>query len=269
MSLLNGKKGKELSFSDFVSSAVRGLFMPYFSLPIILLGVAVGYVTDLVLKPILAGGFENVGSIGAMAGPIATASGISIVTGIFIAVYGQIYGILATSAKTGTPTIGEAFAVIGQRGLSVFAAGLLVTLATVGIFIVGLIVVIGGAVAANAGGVTTGLSILFFVVYFFVVYLFVVYLYLTMRLGQAGWFAADGMGAIDAIKASWSRTQGHLLKILLWSIGGAFVFAAVGALIGLLTSSLPTGIGSSIGTGIGLVFTYASGSVLYRRITAK
>ena len=259
MSLLGAKKGKELGFSDFVSSAVRGLFMPYFSLPIIVLGVAVGYATDLVLKPILVDGFENVGSIGAMAGPIATASGISIITGIFIAVYGQIYGTLATSAKAGTPTIGEAFALIGQRGLSVFAAGLLVTLATVGIFIVGLIVVIGGAIAANAGGVTTGLFILFLVVF----------IYLSMRLGQAGWFAADGMGAIDAIKASWSRTQGHLLKILFWSLGGAIVFTAVGALVGLLTSSLPTAIGSSIGTGVGLVFTYASGAVLYRRITAK
>ena len=259
MSLLGAKKGKELGFSDFVSSAVRGLFMPYFSLPIIVLGVAVGYATDLVLKPILVDGFENVGSIGAMAGPIATASGISIITGIFIAVYGQIYGTLATSAKAGTPTIGEAFALIGQRGLSVFAAGLLVTLATVGIFIVGLIVVIGGAIAANAGGVTTGLFILFLVVF----------IYLSMRLGQAGWFAADGMGAIDAIKASWSRTQGHLLKILFWSLGGAIVFTAVGALVGLLTSSLPDGVGSSIGTGVGLVFTYASGSVLYRRITAK
>ena len=259
MSLLGAKKGKELGFSDFVSSAVRGLFMPYFSLPIIVLGVAVGYATDLVLKPLLVGGFENAGSIGAMAGPIATASGISIVTGIFIAVYGQIYGTLATSAKTGTPTIGEAMALIGQRGLSVFAAGLLVTLATVGIFIVGLIVVIGGAVAANAGGVTTGLFILFLVVF----------IYLSMRLGQAGWFAADGMGAIDSIKASWSRTQGHLLKILLWGIGGAIVFAAIGWLISQLTSTLPPAIGSSIGTGVGLVFTYASGAVLYRRITAK
>ena len=259
MSLLNGKKGKDLGFSDFVSSAVRGLFMPYFSLPIIVLGVAVGYVTDLALKPLLETGFQYAPSMGAIVGPIATASGISIVTGIFIAVYGQIYGTLATSAKTGTPTIGEAMALIGQRGLSVFAAGLLVTLATVGIFIVGLVVVIGGAVAANAGGVTTGLFILFLVVF----------IYLSMRLGQAGWFAADGMGAIDAIKASWSRTQGHLMKILFWSLGGAFVFTAIGALIGLLTSSLPDGIGSSIGTGVGLVFTYASGSVLYRRITAK
>jgi hypothetical protein len=259
MSLLNGKKGKDLGFSDFVSSAVRGLFMPYFSLPIIVLGVAVGYATDLVLKPILVDGFENAGELGAMAGPIATASGISIITGIFIAVYGQIYGTLATNAKAGTPTIGEAFAVIGQRGLSVFAAGLLVTLATVGIFIVGLIVVIGGAIAANAGGVTAGLFILFLVVF----------IYLSMRLGQAGWFAADGMGAIDAIKASWSRTQGHLMKIFFWSLGGGVVFTAVLALVALLTISLPTAIGSSIGTGVGLVFTYASGAVLYRRITAK
>ena len=259
MSLLNGKKGKDLGFSDFVSSAIRGLFMPAFSLPIILLGVAVGYATDLVLKPILVDGFENAGELGAAAGPLATASGISIITGIFIAVYGQIYGSLATSAKGSTPTIGETFAVIGQRGLSVFTAGLLVTIATVGIFIVGLVVVIGGAFAANAGGVTTGLFISFLVVF----------TYLSMRLGQAGWFAADGMGAIDSIKASWSGTQGHLLKIFFWSAGGVLVFAAVGALIGLLTSSLPEEIGSSIGTGVGLVFTYASGSVLYRRITAK
>ena len=258
MSLLNGKKGKDLSFSDFVSSAVRGLFMPYFSLPIILLGVAVGYATDLVLKPLLVTGFTQAGSIGAVVGPIATASGISIITGVFIAVYGQIYGALATSAKAGTPTIGEALALIGQRGLSVFAAGLLVTLATVGIIAVGLIVGTAGAVL-NAAGVTTGLFIL----------LLVVFIYLSMRLGQAGWFAADGMGAIDAIKASWSRTQGHLLKILFWSLGGAVVFTAVLALVGLLTSSLPSAIGSSIGTGVGLVFTYASGSVLYRRITAK
>ena len=148
---------------------------------------------------------------------------------------------------------------IGQRGLSVFAAGLVVTLATMGIFLVGLLVFVGAAIAANAGGVTTGLLVLFIIVF----------TYLSMRLGQAGWFAADGMGAIDSIKTSWSRTQGHLLKIFFWSLGGAIVFALVGALVDLLTSSLPTGISSSIGTGVGAVFTYASGAVLYRRITAK
>lgn len=59
------------------------------------------------------------------------------------------------------------------------------------------------------------------------------------------------------------------MKINFWSFGGAVVFTLVGTLVGLLTSSLPTGIASSIGTGVGLVFTYASGAVLYRRITAK
>jgi hypothetical protein len=258
MSLLNGKKGKDLGFSDFVSSAVRGLFMPYFGLPIILLGVGVGYATDLVLKPLLVTGFTQAGSIGAAVGPIATASGISIVTGIFIAVYGQIYAALATSAKTGTPTMGEAMAVVGQRGLSVFAAGLLVTLATVGIFIVGLSVVIGGIVA-NAGGVTYVLFLAFIVVF----------TYLSVRLGQAGWFAADGMGALDSISASWNRTQGHMLTIFFWGLGGFIIFGVVGWLIGQLTGSLSASVGSAIGVGVSLVFRYASGSVLYRRITAK
>jgi hypothetical protein len=258
MSLLNGKKGKDLGFSDFVSSAVRGLFMPYFSLPIILLGIAVGYASDLALKPLFLTGFQYAPSMGDIVRPIATAAGISIVTGIFIAVYGRIYATLATSAKTGTPTIGEAFTVIGQRGLSVFVAGFLVELARVGIFIVGFIVVTGG-VLANAGGVTYLLFLLFIVAF----------IYLSVRLGQAGWFAADGMGALDSIKASWNRTQGHMLTIFFWGLGGLVVFTLVGWLISQLTSSLPEGIGSAIGTGVGLVFTYASGSVLYRRITAK
>ena len=259
MSLLNGKKPKDLAFSDFVSSALRGLAMPNFSLPIILLGVAVGYVTDLALKPLLTAGIDETNALASVVGPIATASGISIVAGVVIAVYGQIYAVLATSAKSNAPTIGETFGVIATRGLSVLAAGFLVTLATVGIFVVGLIFVVGAAIAANASGVTTGLTVLFIVVF----------IYLLMRLGQAGWYAADGMGAIDAIRASWSGTQGHLLKIFFWGLGGGIVFGAIGALVGLLTSSLPSAIGGSIGTGIGLVFSYASGAVLYRRITAK
>jgi hypothetical protein len=203
-------------------------------------------------------GFTQAGSVGAAVGPVATVSGISIITGVFIAVYGQIYAALATSAKTGTPTIGEAMAVVGQRGLSVFAAGLLVALATAGVFFVGLIVVLG-AIFTNAGGVAYLLFLAFIAVL----------IYLLMRLGQAGWFAADGMGAIDAIKASWNRTPGHLMTIFFWGLGGVVVFNLVSWLISQITGPLPAGIGSAIGTGVGLVFTYASGSVLYRRITAK
>ena len=258
MSLLNGKKGKDLGFSDFVSSAVRGLFMPYFSLPIIVLGVGVGFATDLVVGPILAGQVVNAGEIGVLLGGVLATLVISIITNIFIAVYGQIYAALATSAKTSAPTMGEAMAVVGQRGLSVFAAGLLVGLATVAVIIVGFIVV-GGAIISNAGGVT----------YLLFLASIVVVVYLLMRLGQAGWFAADGMGALDAINASWNRTQGHMLTIFFWGLGGVVVFRAVGWLISQLTGPLPVGIGTAIGTSVGLVFTYASGSVLYRRITAK
>ena len=131
-------------------------------------------------------------------------------------------------------------------------------LATVAVIIVGIIVVVG-AVITNAGGVT----------YLLFLALIVVVVYLLMRLGQAGWFAADGMGAIDAIKASWNRTPGHLMTIFFWGLGGIVVFNAMGWLISQITGPLPDNIGNAIGTGVGLVFTYASGSVLYRRITAK
>jgi hypothetical protein len=258
MSLLNGKKGKDLGFSDFVSSAVRGLFMPYFSLPIIVLGVGFGFAIEFVVAPLIANGLKGTGEFGALAGVLVSIFVIAIITSIFTAVYGQIYAALASSAKTSAPTMGEAMAVVGQRGLSVFAAGLLVGLATVAVIIVGFIVV-AGAFISNAGGVT----------YLLFLASIVVVVYFLMRLGQAGWFAADGMGAIDAIKASWSRTPGHLLTIFFWGLGGVVVFNVVGWLISQLTGPLPDSIGGAIGTGVGLVFTYASGAVLYRRITAK
>ena len=258
MSLLNGKKGKDLGFSDFVSSAVRGLFMPFFSLPIILLGVGFAFAIEFVVAPLIANRLKDAGELGTVAGVVVSILVISIITSIFTAVYGQIYAALATSAKTSAPTMGEAMAVVGQRGLSVFAAGLLVGLATVAVIFVGIIVVVG-AIIANAGGVTYLLFLAFIVVV----------VYLLMRLGQAGWFAADGMGAIDAIKASWNRTPGHLMTIFFWGLGGIVVFNAMGWLISLITGPLPDNIGNAIGTGVGLVFTYASGSVLYRRITAK
>jgi hypothetical protein len=97
----------------------------------------------------------------------------------------------------------------------------------------------------------------------------VVFTYLSVRLGQAGWFAADGMGALDSISASWNRTQGHMLTIFFWGLGGFIIFGVVGWLIGQLTGSLSASVGSAIGVGVSLVFRYASGSVLYRRITAK
>ena len=50
---------------------------------------------------------------------------------------------------------------------------------------------------------------------------------------------------------------------------GFIIFGVVGLLIGQLTGFLPASVGSAIGVGVSLVFRYASGSVLYRRITAK
>jgi hypothetical protein len=100
--------------------------------------------------------------------------------------------------------------------------------------------------------------------------LLLVSLFLMMlRLGQTGWFAADGMGPVDALKASWSKTEGSLWRIFGWSIGGGIVFSIIGAVLGMIVEFLPAELRDPIKAGISLCFTYGSGAVMYRRVTSK
>jgi hypothetical protein len=94
-------------------------------------------------------------------------------------------------------------------------------------------------------------------------------MYLQLRLGQAAWFAADGMGAVESLKASWKKTQGHLWRIFGWSLGGAIVFSIINFVLGMIASALPAAMAMGVTTGIGLCLTYGSGIVLYRKITSK
>jgi hypothetical protein len=94
-------------------------------------------------------------------------------------------------------------------------------------------------------------------------------MYLQLRLGQAAWFAADGMSAVDSLKASWEKTQGHLWRIFGWSLGGAIVFSIINLVLGMIASALPAAMAMGVTTGIGLCLTYGSGIVLYRKITSK
>jgi hypothetical protein len=77
------------------------------------------------------------------------------------------------------------------------------------------------------------------------------------------------MGPVDALKASWSKTEGSLWRIFGWSIGGGIVFSIIGAVFGLIVQFLPAEINVPVSTGISLCFTYGSGAVMYRRVTSK
>ncbi len=256
MALTLGKKGKALGFGDYLSTGARSLFTPAFSLPIIVIGIVVSYIVQLTLGSVISSG---VAQTGANVDITKAISGLALafVASIFVNVYGQVYAVMAT-ASAKMPTIGEAANTAVSRWLNVLATGLLGGLLTVGILLVGFAVFLIGAVQLGA---QAGLGIL-------LVFIFV-YTYVTLRLGQAGWFAADGMGPVDALKASWAKTVGNLWRIFGWSIGGAIVFGVIGAVLGNITQALPSGIGGPVNSAISLCFTYGSGAVMYRRITSK
>lgn len=257
MALTQGKKGKALGFGDYLTTGVRSLFTPAFSLPIIGLGIAVSYVVKLTLGSAINSGLASTGSTDANLGAIGSGLAIAFVTGLFINVYGQVYAVMAT-ASAKMPTIGEAANTAVSRWLNVLAAGLLGAACTVGILVAGLfIVTVGAASLGSQAG--SGLLLVFGFVF----------VYMMLRLGQAGWFAADGMGPVDALKASWEKTQGSLWRIFGWSIGGGIVFTIIGLVLGMIVGALPAEIADPVKTGISLCFTYGSGAVMYRRVTSK
>jgi ABC-type multidrug transport system fused ATPase/permease subunit len=257
MALTQGKKGKALSFGDYLTTGVRSLFTPSFSLPIIVLGIAVSYIVKLAVGPLIDSGLEQTGSSNAQVGQFFSGIAIAFVAGLFINVYGQVYAVMAT-ASAKMPTVGEAANTAVSRWLNVLAAGLLGALCTVGILVAGVLIV---AVGSASLGSQTGAGLLLLFCFVFV--------YMMLRLGQTGWFAADGMGPVDALKASWAKTEGSLWRIFGWSIGGGIVFSIIGLVFGLIVGALPTEIADPIKTGISLCFTYGSGAVMYRRVISK
>jgi hypothetical protein len=257
MALTLGKKGKALGFGDYLTTGVRSLFTPAFSLPIIALGIAVSYVVKLAAGPLINSGLEQTGSTNVEVGQFLSSLAIAFVAGLFINVYGQVFAVMAT-ASAKMPTIGEAANTAVSRWLNVLATGILGGLLTVGILIAGLIAFVAGTAAL---GTEAGAGIALLASFTFV--------YMMLRLGQAGWFAADGMSPVDALKASWNKTLGSLWRIFGWGLGGLIVFGIIGNVLGLIAGGLGSDIGDPIKTAIGMCFTYGSGAVMYRRVTSK
>jgi hypothetical protein len=252
MALYGGRPPAQLTLTDAIMTGFRTAIQPNFVIPILVIGVVVNLVVMAafvpLLAPIIGGGSTSAALIGgAFISGIVGALVASTIGGILLNLYGQVW---ATMASVGdAPTMQVAFARVNERWMSILGAGLISAGATLGIMLV------GGLLSAVLGA----LGILLFLV------TIVVVIYVGARLSLAGWLAADGAGAMDAVRGSWELSGSKLLLIVGWVLAYGIVFAIVGGTLGAILGFIPL-IGSALATTVGSAFGFGAGVTLYRKV---
>ena len=249
MALFGGKTPAQLTLTDAIMTGFRMVTQVNFIVPILVLGIIVNAIVIAAILPIvIAIAIPTSGSTSAVLGG-AIIAGIfgavigGIIGGLLLNLYGQVW---ATMASVGdAPTVQAAFARVGVRWVSILGAGLIAGFVTVGIIIV------GGIIGAALGGI--GILVLVAAV--------VVGIYVGARLSMAGWLAADGAAAMDAVQTSWAMTEGRLLMIIGWGIVYGIVFGIVGEIIKILPV-----VGGVLAATATVAFGYGAGVTLYRKV---
>lgn len=253
MALFGGKTPAQLTLSDAIMTGFRMVTQVNFVIPILVIGVIVNAIVIAAILPIVIaliiptsgtssavlGGAIVTGVVGAVIG--------GIIGGLLLNLYGQVWATMASVGEA--PTVQAAFARVGVRWMSILGAGLIAGLVTVGIIIV------GGIVGAALGVI--GIIILIAAA--------VVGIYFGARLSMAGWLAADGAAAMEAVQTSWAMTQGKLLLIIGWGLAFGIVFGIVGGIIGAILGVIPF-IGPALAQTASVAFGYGAGVTLYRKV---
>ncbi len=257
---LFGSIGPErLTLGTAIEVAFKALGKLPFLGPILAISVVVNAIIEIALGPMLRSGALTPGArptiedLNAILGAAAVTFIVTLLGGILVAVYGQVWAVTASVGPL--PTIGETLRIAGRRWMSIIGASLLVGAVTIGFVLLALVVlrVLADISAAIAFGVGVGLVIVF--------------IWFAARLSMAPWLAADGGSAIASVQGSWRMTEGQLLRIIGWSIGYGLLFALLAGALGLVLARVPL-IGGGIGQGISLALTYAAGVTLFRRTQA-
>lgn len=253
MALFGGKTSAQLTLSEAITTGFRMVTQVNFVVPILVIGVIVNAIIIAAILPIVIGLIiPTSGNTSAVLGG-AIISGViggiigGIIGGLLLNLYGQVWATMASVGEA--PTIAAAFARVGLRWMSILGAGLVVGLAAVGIIIV------GGIVGALLG--VLGLVL--------IVIATVAAIYVGARLSMAGWLAADGAAAMEAVQTSWTMTEGKLLLIIGWGFAFAIVFGVVGAIIGAILGIIPF-IGPALAQTASVAFGYGAGVTLYRKV---
>ncbi|MBI3745584.1 MAG: hypothetical protein HY264_03505 [Chloroflexi bacterium] len=253
MALFGGKTPAQLTLTDAIMTGFRMVTQVNFVIPILVIGVIVNAIVIAAILPIVIGVIlpnsatdSTVLGGAIIAGIIGGVIG-GIIGGLLLNLYGQVW---ATMASVGDgPTIQAAFARVGLRWMSILGAGLIVGFVLVGIIIV------GGILAALLGPL--GIVVLIVAA--------IAAIYLGARLSIAGWLAADGAAAMEAVQTSWTMTEGKLLLIIGWGLAFGIVFGIVGGIVGAILGIIPL-VGPALAQTVSVAFGFGGGVTLYRKV---
>jgi hypothetical protein len=252
MALFGGKAPAQLTLSDAITIGFRMVTQVNFVVPILVIGVIVNAVVVAAIVPFLISialpSSSNALVIGgALISGVVGALLAGIIGGLLLNLYGQVWATMASVGEA--PTMQAAFARVGGRWISILGAGIITGAITLALFIA------GGIIAAILGAV--GFLLLLVVL--------VLAIYVGARLSMAGWLAADGAAAMDAVQTSWAMTEGKILLIIGWGLVFAIVFGIVGAIIGAILGIIPL-VGPALAQTAASAFGFGAGVTLYRKV---
>ena len=248
-----------LTLGTAIEVAFKALGKLPFIGPILVISIVVNAILEITLGPTLRsmaltpGVRPTLEELNAILGAAAVSFVVTLLGGILVAVYGQVWA--AAGSVGPLPTIGQALQLVGRRWLSIIGVSLLIGLISIGLVLIAAVVlaVVAGFSPAIAFGVTVGLVIAF--------------VWFASRVAMAPWLAADGGGTVASLQGSWRITEGQVLRIVGWTLAYGLLFALLAGALGFALASVPL-IGNGISQGISLALTYGAGVTLFRRTQA-
>lgn len=257
--LFNNRPAASLTLGDAITTGFTIVSKPTFIVPMLVIGVVVHAVVSILFRPVLdsvapssTGDLTGLNT-SALAGAVFGSLAISIIGGVLLNLYGQIWAVAASSGPL--PTVNDVIGLMQARWLAIIATGVVVG----GISLVMLIVLVIVVIAAFAAAGALGLLVLLAGI--------VGAAWVGAKLSMAGWLAASGANVGDAINGSWRITQGNLLRIIGWGFAYGILFGIVAGILGAVLGLIPT-IGPAIGQSIGSALGYGGGVTLFRRTQA-
>jgi hypothetical protein len=239
-----GVHAGDLGLGDGLATGFRVLTKPAYIVVVLIASVIISLTIEQAIGSLLRDRLALGTDILEERLPLLLSSAIvSVVGGMLVSTYGQVWLVLATS--TGEPTVRAALARTLDRWLALVGAGLVIGLLGIAVS-VPLLLVVGRAAVV---------LLVPFLVYF------------GSRLSLATWFAADGHGTVAAIRESWAVTRGRVVQIVAWNIVLGLVIGVMNALVGAVLGEFPLGV--AIVQGFAVAIEFGVGVALYRNIQAR